>query len=410
MKKEKLLYFFYNRLNDPLLQSNIFLYINELAKENIYDVAIITYEDSKFFLTENEIDTINKKFAQQNIQWYRLKWHPGSHIFYKIIDLITGFLKVFNLTVFKGYKNIISLGSIAGSFIYLYSRILKINFYLYQYEPHSEYAVDNNIWGADSAQFKLLNKYEKSSVKNCKVVSSGTIYMQNRLKNWGVKAHFIKIRSVANSELFNFSEIKRNEFRSLHKIDASKKLIIYPGKLGDLYFDASILISAFKNLFHHLSGLHFLIVSPNLDEIKKELKKYNDDDFKNSFLLLPPISYSQMPTVLSASDLGIVAVAPGPSKKFISNIKVGEYLCSGLPYLICKGISEDDIVAKENNVGVVVNNFSEEALKDSYSEINSLLSQPKNLMVEKCRKIGVEYRGFKNQFTEYKKALALLIK
>jgi len=37
-----------------------------------------------------------------------------------------------------------------------------------------------------------------------------------------------------------------------------------------------------------------------------------------------------------ASDFAIISVPQGPSKKFISNIKVGEYLTAGLPFLINK--------------------------------------------------------------------------
>ncbi len=407
MQQEKLLYFFYNRLKDPLLQSNIFLYINELAKNNNYDIQIITYEDKKFPLRIEEIQEINETFATQGIKWQQLKWHEGSNIFYKFIDLISGFLKVFYLANFKGYKNIISLGSIAVSFVYLFSKLININYYLYQYEPHSEYAVDNKIWDVSSKQFKLLNKYEKKAVQHCKVVSSGTNFMHTRLKNWEIKAHFLKITSVANSDLFNFSIEKRVEFRKKYKIDTSKILFIYPGKLGDLYYNAETLINTFKILSELNLPLHFLIISPNFNELKKILD-HQELSFQNSVTLLEPIAYSEMPAALSAADLGIVAVPPGDSKKFISNIKVGEYLCSGLPYLICKGISEDDIVAEKYNVGVVVENFSKPELQNSFLKISELLRESKEVIAARCRQTGIEYRGFENQFINYKKALDFL--
>ena len=61
--------------------------------------------------------------------------------------------------------------------------------------------------------------------------------------------------------------------------------------------------------------------------------------------------YENIHKYASASDFAIISVPPGPSKKFISNIKVGEYLCAGMPFLITRGVSEDYIYAQEKEVG-----------------------------------------------------------
>ena len=115
-----------------------------------------------------------------------------------------------------------------------------------------------------------------------------------------------------------------------------------------------------------------------------------------------------MPSLLSAADFGIVNIPPTPSQKFRSPIKVGEYLCCGLPFLICKGVSEDALYVSEEKVGVVVNDFTKESIQQVLPEIKSLLSEPTELLKKRCSKIGVKYRGvsvFKNVFNTALQAL-----
>jgi hypothetical protein len=130
--------------------------------------------------------------------------------------------------------------------------------------------------------------------------------------------------------------------------------------------------------------------------------------FQVAVTIIPPVTYAEMPHYLSSADLGIVAVLPGASKKFISNIKVGEFLCAGLPYLICRGISEDDSIAEASNAGIVSEDLSEEAIVKVIPKIRALLLEPKEVIAARCREAGIHYRGFENQYAQYKLAVDAL--
>ena len=47
---------------------------------------------------------------------------------------------------FKGYNHIMTLASIAGTYAYTYALPLRMKLFMYQFEPHSEYALDNGMW------------------------------------------------------------------------------------------------------------------------------------------------------------------------------------------------------------------------------------------------------------------------
>lgn len=402
--KKKLVFYLYNRLNDPLIQSNIFLYIMSVASKSPrdYQIVIITFEDKQFEISTEEMIKFSNMFKEYNIQWISLRWTKGDQLHRKMLDLIKSFFVILYLR-WKGYKHFVTLGTIAGSFMYMISRIIPLNYYLYQYEPHSEYALDNNIWSPHSRQYKFLNYFEKKSAFSAKIISSGTDFMRNRLMEWKVKAKFFKIASVVNDKKFSYSAEERVKFRNKLGIPLDRKVILYPGKLGDLYCSPDQLLKVLSSLADTVSSSFFVIITPSFSELKQELVEF--PQLIDKILFMPPVDHSEMPGYLSMADLGIIAVLPGPSKKFVSNIKVGEYLCSGLPYLICKGISEDDLVAETYRVGVVLNSFNGESVIKQQAELQELLSVEKEEMASRCRQVGLSYRGFDIHFKEFTRAL-----
>lgn len=406
MKKKKLLFYFYNRLNDPLLQSNIFQYMHALAKTGLYDIAIITYEDKKIPLSEKEKKRFHDTYKEIGMRWYPLKWHAGSGLHLKAIDIFTGFFKIFYLSQIRGHRRIITLGSIAGSFVYMLSKLMPVKFYLYQYEPHSEYALDNRIWKADSLQYRLLKAFESRSLKSSAVISSGTVSMQTRLEEMQVKAKFFKVASVVNDQFFYFDIAQRNAVRARLGIADTDKLVVYPGKVGELYCSATQLLDTFKAMHRQSTAYKFLVITPGYAQFELLLGNAYSD-LKAFITVLSPVPHHDMPGFLSASDLGVVAVPPGFSKKFMSPIKIGEYLCCGLPYLICSDL-EDSGITQERNIGVVINDFTAAEISRVAAEIATLLQEPKNEQAARCHAEGIALRGFDHQYREFKKAIEVL--
>ena len=149
--------------------------------------------------------------------------------------------------------------------------------------------------------------------------------------------------------------------------------------------------------------LHFLIVTPQSDdEITSIFDRVGID---RAHYTLCHSDYSDIHPYFFAADYAVIAVPPGPSKQFISNIKVGEYLCSGLPFLITKGVSEDYLVAQELDVGVVVDDFREADIKAAWPKMRRLLEMPAEGRREHCRRVGLDYRGFDSLNPVFKAAM-----
>jgi len=405
--KTKIIIFLYNRFFDPLIQSNFWLYIKDyLENENTpCQFHLITYENTLFPLTVEQNKQV-QQWQKMGLEWSTLNWHQGQGLKNKLIDLLNGFKLVTKLRL-NGYKHIITLGSVAGTYAYTYSVPLGLRLFLYQFEPHSEYAIDNCMWAKESPQYRISHFLEEKAAKFAKVIASGTVFMQQRVQQvWHSKAVFFRIPTVANDGKFIFNEQDRIEIRTKLGISQDQWVLYYPGKFGDLYYREEF-AWMYKWLKEEDSRLHLLIVTPHTDEEVKalfDLAQVSPQDYT-----VTHSDYADIHKYASASDFAIISVPPGPSKKFISNIKVGEYLCAGLPFLITRGVSEDYIYAEQKHIGVVVVDFIEPEIKKAWPQIKHYLMMDARYRRQHCREVGIEYRGFENLNHIFKSALTTLI-
>ena len=405
--KPKIVIYLYNRFFDPLIQSNFWLYIKDYLENenNPYQFHLITYENPDFPLTKEQ-EGLVQKWKEQGLEWTPLIWHPGKELKNKFLDLFDG-LKVTMKLRAKGYKYIITLGSVAGTYAYVFSKLTGLKQYLYQYEPHSEYAIDNKMWSKDSLQYKISHYLERKAALNAKVIASGTIFMQERVeKVWKSKAKFFRIPTVANDKKFIFNQKERDETRKELGIGDDTWVLYYPGKFGDLYYKEEFAYM-YKWLKEEEPRFHMLIVTPHTDEEVHEL--FEKAGVPKEHYTVTHSDYENIHKYHFSSDFAIISVPQGPSKKFISNIKVGEYLCAGLPFLINKGVSEDYIYATEKKVGVVVDGFVEDEIKKAVPKIREYLSGDRDKLRKHCREVGLEYRGFDVLNKKFKSAINALI-
>ena len=399
--------FLYNRFFDPLIQGNFWLYIDDYLKDAARPVHfhLVTYEDPRFPLTKTQQEQA-AVWRAQGLEWTRLQWHQGTGIGSKVADIWSGFTAVMQLRL-KGFRHIVTLGSVAGTFAYMYARVLGMRLFLYQFEPHSEYAIDNGMWSATSMVYKVSHFLERRAAEFAVAIASGTRFMQDRLeKEWKVKGRFFKIATVANDKKFIFDAQLRKDTREQLGLRPDQWVLFYPGKFGSLYYKEEL--AWMYRWLHELEPrLHFLIVTPHADREVHAI--FDSASVPRDTYTIAHSDYPDIHRFFFAADFAVIAVPPGPSKKFISNIKVGEYLCAGLPYLITKGVSEDYLVATEKDVGVVVDDFREADINAAWPAIKRFLEADPNARRAHCRSVGQDYRGFDSLNPVFKAAMTHLI-
>ena len=211
--------------------------------------------------------------------------------------------------------------------------------------------------------------------------------------------------TVVNEDKFNHDPEVAARIRTDLGLEPDQPVLFYTGKFGGLYYDVEI-AQAFGWLREYDPRLHLLIVTPNEDDHVHSL--FARAGIDRAHYSVCHSSYDEIERFYFAGDLGLITIPPGPGQKFRSSIKVGEYLCAGMPFLTPTGVSEDYLHATEQDVGVVVDDFSEPAIRGAWPEIKRYLEMDRDKRRAQCRAFGISYRGFSSLNPVFRAAIDAL--
>ncbi len=386
---------------DPLFYGTIYKYMCKLNTSGKYHYHIVSHEQIHYQISDEKQKKLNQAFKDYNISHYPLKWvNSKPRVLAKMFEVLAGFKKVNEIKKKVTVESVITLGSVAASYVYIFNIINCVPIIAYQFEPHSRFMVEGKTWSKYGLSYQLLSLFERRVLRKAKVVMTATESMKLEILKVNPKQNVMIVPTSVDESLFCINEISRAALRKELNLEG-KTVFVYTGKFGDLYYKDEIAI-AFSVLKQHFDNAFFLLLTPQIastiNEVMIKVGKLKETDF-----LIKKVPFEEMPNYLNASDFGIVAVPPTPSQKFRSPIKVGEYLMCGLPYLVCKGISDDDVWALKRRVGVVCDYFSEAQITQVIPQIAAFLNEDRKSRQDRCRQTGIDYRGINITLEAFKK-------
>jgi hypothetical protein len=339
----------------------------------------------------SEIKKIKSDLLAKRIKWYPRKHHTGSFlVIKKLYDFLSISLLMVGLRLF-GVKVLWSFANVASAIAWPYSKLLGFKMIIYSYEPHSDFMAELFLWKRNSIKYRLLKHLETRAGLDADYVLTGTNYMVKELTDQGASGKIFRSPTGVDEEEFYFRMDGRKTVERRFGLSSSDPIILYMGKFGDLYYSWQIPFF-FRIIKKNIPNVRFIVITPTSYSCVSSYFEKGGLDIGDVICLFKP-PQEDIKLYISAANLGISAIPPTPSQRFRSPTKVGEYLLCGLPYLTCKGVSEDDIVALKEGVGVVVNDFSEESITKSIPSIKEYLSMDREEIARKCRQIGLKYRA-----------------
>lgn len=351
---------------------------------------LITHEQESFQIPITEVDTQKKELEANNIFWYPINYHNGKFLLLKkLYDFIKSFIICLRIKFQFKCNTILGFLPIAGGYSAIIATVLRLKLIVYCFEPHSEYMADFNIWSRKSLKFLLLKKFEREQLEIAKEIIVPTSYTAKLVQSINPYANVYTFPISIDTEQNVCDKDKRKEFRKEWGI-GDKKVIFYMGKFGGIYYDIPSVLK-FLNQFSSDSNFHVLLVSPDKNEIDNFIANNKYD--LSFYTVINSVPYDILNQYISVADIGIVAVPPLPSQIYRTPVKTGLYLSCGIPYIINKGIAEDDLIAIENKVGIVLDDFTN-------GHTDELKNQMKNLwedstLSHRCRETAVRLRSHK---------------
>ncbi len=378
-----------NSFRDPLFSGPVLGPLRALNRRGRYRFHVISYEQDRYRLGADDAESFDRSLAEEGIHRHPLDWGTGS-LPRKGYELLRGYLEARGIARKHRPRAIFALGNVAGAFSYLIGRALGMKVIVFTYEPHSEFMRECGVWSGTSLKYRVLHRLERVVGVRADYIATGTRHMVDRLRGWGSRAEVYRVPSCVDEGVFQFLPEARSRRRSALGV-GDRPVFVYAGKFGDLYYREEI-AALCRTLRDIAADPFFLVLTPNPEsEVRALFARYGIDSSRDLHVGFAPLE--AMPEWLSAADLGIVAVPPLPAQKFRSPIKVGEYLACGLPYVVCRGVSEDDEWAERHAVGVVVDDFGPAAVQAQADRFRERLGEDKTAQRKRCRATGIAYRG-----------------
>ncbi len=394
MKKYKkhIIIYTFQSLEDPLLKGLMLEYLIRINKQrNELFFHLITHEQKQYKFSTLRKKDKRKELAGQHIKWYPVNYKSGKLL---LLKKIYNFIQTFIICLFIKFrytpKVIVGFLPIAGGYSTIIAKVLRLKLVVFCFEPHSEYMIDFNVWKKNSLKYKLLKKFEKMQIKKAShltLPTQASVNYANKI-NPDNKKYLLPIS--VDTDLFKFSEEKREALRK--KLNTGNKIvIIYTGKFGGIYFNTKQIASLFKNLLEHYNDYYLLVITPDAKEMKSDITKLNIP--QQNYSILDVVPYEQLPAFISAADIGLIAIPSYASQKFRTPVKTALYLSCGIPYIVNKGIAEDDMIAQKENIGIVIDDFDNINHQKLSDEIINICRGDIIALRNKCRKIAVEQRS-----------------
>jgi len=391
-RKGNTLVFIYNSFKDPLFQNLVLSYIKTLSEKMDGDFHLITFEQPAYALTDDEKRRVKSELGQYHIYWHPLTFHTGRFLlFKKAWDFFRACVLMTYLRVRYRLNVLFCFANVSAAMGYIPSRMLRMQMIVYSYEPHAEFQREMGLWKASSIKYKMLRRLEERVGIHGDYILTGTRHMVTHLQEKGRTKNVFRAPTAVDEHQFHFDAKGREAVRRDWGVTAEQTVFSYLGKMGGLYYQQPI-VELFAVLFRN-NPRNFFRVATDFNHLEVKGWFATAGIPETNYLLTGFVPANSMAKELSAADMGVVAIPPAPFQRFRSPTKVAEYLLCGLPYIVCRGISEDDEIAKTAQVGIVVSDFSTEAIQACLPALDALLTEDKEALRVRCRETGLIYRS-----------------
>jgi len=371
------LYICYFWLNEPLVQSQVLPYLREI-RDGGTQVYLMTFEiDAK--LTKKQIEAEREKLAAEGIVWYNLTYHKRPSIPATAFDILTGawltakVIRREKIDVLHARVHVPALMAMLART--LNRRRPKILFDIRGFFPE-EYT-DAGIWKVNGMLYRVTKWVEQKLLRESDAFVVLTEKARQILFPESAETGFDKLGRpvevipccVDFERRFQGNQDKlRKKTRDELKLN-DRLVITHLGALGGLYLteDLANFLQVARSKYPNTFASFLTQTNPGLITMLLKERGFTEEDF-----FVGKISPTEVQRYLSASDIALSFVKATYATASRSPTKIPEYLACGLPIVSNRGVGDVDELIIEENVGILLNDFSSESYADALKQVITL--------------------------------------
>ncbi len=376
------LYLCYFPVSEPLVQTQVIPYLRSLAAEGV-GIVLLTFEPTPPRGKQKE--EIRERLERQGIAWYCLRYHKRPSLPATLWDVLAG--TVYAAWLVQRHRvNIVHARShVPAAMAFFLRKLFGVKMLFDVRGLLAEEYEDAGVWRRDDVKFKLTKRMERK----CFDAADAIVVLTERIKTILCDEGSVNgtpitvIPCCVDVDKFRADAQQAQALREQLGL-SDKTVLLYLGKLGSWYM-ASEMVDFFAVAREMISNLHFLILTQSDYALART--EFMRRGIGEEAFTLTTVSPDDVPLYLAAADVGISFIRPCFSKLASSPTKIGEYLAAGLPIISNTGIGDCDALLRENNVGVLVEEFNEWSYRAAVAQLQNLLADH-DAVRQRCRVVA----------------------
>jgi len=396
------------------VQTQVLPYLRQINKGGI-TVILLTFEPNpKDTWTEEQIEAERKLLANEGIEWHFLTYHKRPTVPATLFDVVCGVwftwktIRREKIDVLHARSHVATMmGAIAKK---LSRKKPKLLFDIRGFFPE-EYT-EGGMWKPDGRLYHAVKRAEHWLFKESDAFvvlterARDILFPESRETGFDKQQRPVEVIpccvDLKRFEVVN--ETSRREMRKKLGVE-NRRVIVYIGSFTNKWYMPLEIADLLGVAKEKDDKIFALILTQSPIEIIKSLLEGRGFGEKDYFI--QKVSPKEIPLYLAAADAAVSFIKPCFSKLASSPTKNAEYLASGLPMIANSGVGDTAEMTLEDEVGVIVDEFSHESYEKALIDIDNLAEINPNL-TESCKKsaekrFDLEAVGGKRYLNLYRK-------
>ena len=395
-----ILYLSYDGMTDQLGQSQVLPYLSGLTKHG-YQFTLISCEKPDQY--EDNRAIIEKICSENSIHWRPLMYHKSPPILSTIWDVIQIQKTTYKLHEKTPFDLVHCRGYIPSLVGLRLKRSHRVRFLFDMRGLWADEKVDAGAWNQDKWIYRLIYRFFKRKEKEFFLTTDSAVSLTNagksEIQSWdymkNVQDNIHVIPCCADTDLFNPDIIIEESlviWRQKLGIQPNNFILSYLGSIGTWYMLEEML-DFFVEFLKLKDNAKFLFITH--DEHGR-IREASQRRGLENYIIIQPAQRSEVPTLLSLSELSIFFIRPTYSKISSSPTKQGEIMAMGIPIICNAGVGDTDMIVKNYNSGLFLSEFNSKSYQQVIEEHLKKSYEAKNI-----RKGAIEYFGLEKGIQSY---------
>jgi glycosyltransferase involved in cell wall biosynthesis len=375
------LYITYDGLTDPLGRSQVLPYLIGLAKRG-HRITVLSCE--KPDRMDRDGERIRKLCEGVGIGWQPLKYHKKPPILSSALDaaaLERAALRLhreqpFDIVHCRSY-----IPARAG--LALKQRYgVRFLFDMRGFWPDEK--IEGNNWNLGNPLYRAVYRYFKRLESRLlrgadhiiSLTEAGKVQLLTRPELQSHAPPITVIPCCVDFAHFPLATVRaRAAARNRLGIATDASVLAYLGSLGSWYMLDEMLdfFSVYETRYRDSKFLFITPDSPGAIATAAAARGIDPDR-----LIIRSASREEVPSLMSAGDLGVFFIEPVFSKTASSPTKMGEMLAVGLPILTNAGVGDVEAIVDELECGVALHAFTDASYDDALNRLERLSGTPRS--------------------------------